>query len=35
MSMAVIADQGWRKYKNQVKSTLGLDKHEDIFEGYR
>lgn len=33
MSMAVIADQGWRKYKNQVKSTLGLDKHEDILKG--
>lgn len=31
MSMAVIADQGWRKYKNQVKSTLGLPKHNDIL----
>lgn len=33
MSMAIMADRGWRKYKNQVKSTLGLDKHEDILKG--
>ena len=33
MSMALIADQGWRKYKYQVKNTLGLDKHEDILKG--
>lgn len=33
MSMAVLADQGWRKYKHQVKSTLGLKAHEDIISG--
>lgn len=33
MSMAVVADQGWRKYKNQVKETLGLDTHKDILKG--
>jgi hypothetical protein len=33
MSMAVLADQGWRKYKNQVKSTLGLDTHQSLING--
>lgn len=33
MSMAVLADQGWKKYKHQVKSTLGLDAHKDILKG--
>lgn len=33
MSMAVLADQGWRKYKNQVKATLGLDSHADVLKG--
>jgi len=33
MSMAVLADRGWKKYKNQVKSTLGLDVHDDILQG--
>jgi len=33
MSMAVVADQGWRKYKNQVKETLGIDTHKDILKG--
>ena len=31
MSMAVLADQGWRKYKNQIKETLGIDKHASIL----
>lgn len=33
MSMAVLADQGWRKYKTQVKETLGIDKHHDVIKG--
>jgi hypothetical protein len=33
MSMAVLADQGWRRYKHQVKSTLGLDTHENVLRG--
>lgn len=33
MSMAVLADQGWKKYKHQVKSTLGLDAHKDVLKG--
>lgn len=33
MSIAVLADQGWKKYKHQVKSTLGLDTHKDILKG--
>ena len=33
MSVALMADQGWRKYKNQVKSTLGIDKHTDVLKG--
>lgn len=33
MSMAVLADQGWRKYKHQVKSTLGIDTHENVLRG--
>jgi len=32
MSMAVIADQGWKKYKHQVKSVLGVDAHNDILK---
>lgn len=32
ISMAALADQGWRKYKNQVKSTLGLDTHNNIIK---
>ncbi|MFU8786316.1 MAG: DUF6353 family protein [Candidatus Izemoplasmataceae bacterium] len=33
MSMAVLADQGWRKYKHQVKSTLGFNTHEELLKG--
>jgi len=33
LSMAVMADQGWRRYKNQVKSTLGIGTHNDILKG--
>lgn len=33
MSMAVLADQGWRRYKHQVKSTLGIDTHHGILTG--
>lgn len=33
MSMAVLADQGWRRYKNEVKSTLGIDKHSKVLQG--
>jgi len=29
--MALIADQGWRRYKNKVKDVLGLDKHGEIL----
>jgi len=32
MSMAVLADRGWKKYKHQVKSTLGIDSHNDILK---
>lgn len=32
MSMAVVADQGWRRYKNQIKEKLGLDTHKDILK---
>jgi hypothetical protein len=32
MSMAVIADQGWKRYKNQVKSTLGIESHENVLK---
>jgi hypothetical protein len=31
MSMAVLADQGWRKYKHQVKKTLGLETNDKII----
>lgn len=29
-TMALLADQGWRKYRGKVISTLGLDKNENI-----
>ena len=32
-AMALLADQGWRKYKYQIKNKLGLDKHTDILKG--
>lgn len=32
MSMAVIADHGWKKYKHQVKSVLGVEAHEDVLK---
>lgn len=32
MSMAVLADQGWKRYKNQVKSTLGIGSHENVLK---
>lgn len=31
ISMATMADQGWRKYKNQVKDTLGFKAHNDVI----
>lgn len=31
-AMALLADQGWRKYKGQVKHKLGLDNHADILK---
>lgn len=32
MSMALVADHGWKKYKNEVKSILGVGAHEDILK---
>lgn len=31
-AFALMADQGWRKYKHSVKETLGLDSHKDILK---
>lgn len=33
MSVAILADRGWKKYKHQVKSKLGISAHEDILSG--
>jgi len=33
LSMAVMADQGWRRYKHQVKDALGIEAHENIVKG--
>jgi len=32
-AVAILADQGWRKYKRQVKNMFGTDKHIDILKG--
>lgn len=32
MSMAVLADQGWKKYKDEVKKTLGFPTHDNILK---
>lgn len=32
-AMALLADQGWRKYKDTAKEVLGVDKHVDILKG--
>lgn len=32
-AMALLADQGWRKYKDTAKEVLGIDKHVDILKG--
>lgn len=31
-SVALLADSGWRKYKDKVKQIFGLDSHKDILE---
>lgn len=33
ISMALMADQGWRKYKYQVKKLIGDQAHTDILKG--
>jgi hypothetical protein len=30
-SMALIADQGWRKYKTKIKDIFGIESHSDIL----
>lgn len=32
IAAATLADQGWRKYKDQIKTTLGLNKHKEMLE---
>ncbi len=31
-AMALLADQGWRKYKGKVKEKLGIESHKDIVK---
>lgn len=31
-AMALLADQGWRKYKDQIKDKLGFDQHCDVLK---
>jgi len=31
-SMALLADRGWRRYKNKVKEVLGIETHKDILD---